>query len=759
MTKTKGCILLFAALLLFPFGAHAANHTWNSDQPPTNVEDGDTVVISGTISDTLPVPDGVTVTITGTANTPNDAALKIELNIGDGATVKWNAKLTGPALYLISLSGAGVFEVIGGKISSSDEDRTAIFSQGDCATIVKVSGGTVQMTGRGSKAISIFGNVEIKGGIVCATNVAISTTSGNVEVWSGTVQASTAISVSINHTIIVNGGVQIDGSITHGGLRRELYTVTFSASGTGTAKDVEISAEYDGVAIQSGAKVTKGKKLVITVDGVNDGKNDDYTYEWTGADSTLNVAIINPLTSDVNVACIVIDKTKPGVSSVTPSGAGAEIEGSIAITFNEAMNREEGTVSLNESELTGGAWRENTYTVSYSGLDYGTVYTITLSGFKDTVGNEMDKDSSHSFTTKTKPVPDPDPGDGNDGEFEPNPIPNPGGTPGPIPDFEDNPPGPDRDPSPDPSPNPDPGEEAPEEAPNDDRSSTTMTNAGITLRGVRYVIERQADGTWLIVVPHGTDISKLAITFLLPKGAACVPASGSIQDFSGKTMVYKVTSADKTKTEEYKIRVIEKPLTVTPVSIVSDTTGAQWSISAIRRADGSYRVSIAADAASTFAQIPDDIYVLIKGLLTNVAIALLDADGKPLQTYPDNDPIPRALLTENAPSTPTVSALVVTGAAASRKELESIAISRIDWVCASDPGVIFEQEISPALTYDKIATKLVDHGSRDEDKETESGGCSAGFSEIAGLAAIALPAGLCHRRGCKKKDKKEKKEW
>jgi hypothetical protein len=433
------------------------------------------------------------------------------------------------------------------------------------------------------------------------------------------------------------------------------------------------------------------------------------------------------------------------------------------ITFNKTMDTEAGTVSLNEITLTDGTWEENTYTVSYSGLDYGTKYTITLSGFKDKADNEMDSDSSHSFTTKAKPVPDPDPGDGNEGELEPNPIPKPDDTPGPIPDFDDNPPGSDPGPSPDPNPDPAPdfdenpanpgqdpspvpdsGEEAPEETSNDDRSSTTMTNAGITIHGVRYVIERQADGTWLIVVPHGTDISKLAMTFLLPKGAACTPANGSIQDFSGKTVVYKVTSADKTKTEEYKIRVIEKPLTVTSASIVSDTTGTQWSIAAIRRADGSYRVSIAADVTSTFTQIPDDIYVLIKGLLTNVAIALLDADGKPLQTYPDNDPIPRALLTENAPSTPKVSALVVTGTAANRKELESIAISRIDCIYASDPGSVFEQKISPALIYDKIATKLVDHGSRDEGKETESGGCDTGFSEIAGLLAVLLP--FCRRR-------------
>jgi hypothetical protein len=455
-----------------------------------------------------------------------------------------------------------------------------------------------------------------------------------------------------------------------------------------------------------------------------------------------------------------IDKTKPVVSSVTPSGTDEEISGTVAIAFNEIMSTEGGTVLLKDVALEGGTWENDVYTVPYSGLDHHTPYVITISGFKDAADNEMDIDTTHGFTTK----PAPDPGDEND----PAPAPSPGDTPAPIPDIDDdspnlspNPsPSPSPDPEPAPNPNPDPNptpgpDEKPSdplpvpdpeaEIPDDPRSSTTMIAPGITIGGVRYVIERQADGTWLIFVPHGTDISKIAITFLLPPGATCVPASGSVQDFSGKTVIYRVTSADKTKTEEYMIRVTEEPLTIASDSMVSDTTGAEWSVNATRRTGGSYKVAVSGKVASTFTHIPDDIYVLMEGLLTDVAITLLGEDGAPLRKYPDNDPIPRALAAKNA-------RLRITGTAASREELESLDISRIDYIYASEPGTIFEQKISPPLTYDKIKTKRISDNADDNgdinddlDGETNGGGCNVRSSAIVGLVGILLLVSLCRK--------------
>jgi hypothetical protein len=77
----------------------------------------------------------------------------------------------------------------------------------------------------------------------------------------------------------------------------------------------------------------------------------------------------------------------------------------VVITFSEAMSTSPGTVELNSIVLSGGTWSVGgtVYTVSYSGLDYGTLYTVHISGFEEVSGNVMIEDSSHSFTTADVP--------------------------------------------------------------------------------------------------------------------------------------------------------------------------------------------------------------------------------------------------------------------------------------------------------------------------------------------------------------------
>ncbi|MCL2489058.1 MAG: Ig-like domain-containing protein, partial [Oscillospiraceae bacterium] len=91
----------------------------------------------------------------------------------------------------------------------------------------------------------------------------------------------------------------------------------------------------------------------------------------------------------------------PVVLSVTPAGAGAPVNGQIAITFSKPMDPAAGTVRLNAlPALTGGVWSGNTvFTIPYSGLANSTVYTVNISGFKDTAGQAMTPNSTHGFTT------------------------------------------------------------------------------------------------------------------------------------------------------------------------------------------------------------------------------------------------------------------------------------------------------------------------------------------------------------------------
>ena len=98
-----------------------------------------------------------------------------------------------------------------------------------------------------------------------------------------------------------------------------------------------------------------------------------------------------------------VDNTVPTVTSVTPSGTG--VSGNLIIIFNKIMGSTHGTVTLNNGggTLTGGTWiGSSTYSIPYSGLNYGTTYTVTISGFRDAAAtpNTMASDSSKTFTTR-----------------------------------------------------------------------------------------------------------------------------------------------------------------------------------------------------------------------------------------------------------------------------------------------------------------------------------------------------------------------
>jgi len=101
------------------------------------------------------------------------------------------------------------------------------------------------------------------------------------------------------------------------------------------------------------------------------------------------------------------DSTPPTVLSVTPRGADDPISGNVVITFSEAMDASPGTVKLNNlTALSGGSWNaaKTVFTIAYSGLSGGTIYSVNISGFKDAAGNTMEADSSNIFMT-TGPAP------------------------------------------------------------------------------------------------------------------------------------------------------------------------------------------------------------------------------------------------------------------------------------------------------------------------------------------------------------------
>jgi hypothetical protein len=97
---------------------------------------------------------------------------------------------------------------------------------------------------------------------------------------------------------------------------------------------------------------------------------------------------------------------RPVISTITPANGatGVSTSGEIEIVFSKQMDKAtQGTIALNPSigSVIGGSWSADgrTYTASYSGLQQGTSYTVTISGFNDPDDNVMAEVTS-SFTTE-----------------------------------------------------------------------------------------------------------------------------------------------------------------------------------------------------------------------------------------------------------------------------------------------------------------------------------------------------------------------
>ena len=164
-----------------------------------------------------------------------------------------------------------------------------------------------------------------------------------------------------------------------------------------------ITINNDSGAVTKGTVLTPSEDYTvwtISLDGVTNQGNVDVIID------SFDTYVISLNTQ--TATAVYKDTTKPLVSSVSPSGTEVGISGEIVITFSEAIDQTaSGTVQLNTLppwSIADGTWSDNNtvFTISYSGLAYGTPYTVYISGFQDisSAGNVMEDDDSHSFTTK-----------------------------------------------------------------------------------------------------------------------------------------------------------------------------------------------------------------------------------------------------------------------------------------------------------------------------------------------------------------------
>jgi hypothetical protein len=193
-------------------------------------------------------------------------------------------------------------------------------------------------------------------------------------------------------------------------------------AGDGANVDRVVGCLVDGTSIITGGYAFDG--MIADVAGSSDenskhggdrGKEDFLDADfWTGIgwDGTAIWNIIDgalPTLKDLGGQSGALPQqfTKPTVTGATPTGAGADVLGSVVVIFDRAMGQAAGVVKLNSlPPLAGpGSWNgdKTAYTIAYAGLAYSTQYTVTISGFKDQWGNEMAAISTHQFTTRANP--------------------------------------------------------------------------------------------------------------------------------------------------------------------------------------------------------------------------------------------------------------------------------------------------------------------------------------------------------------------
>lgn len=279
-----------------------------------------------------------------------------------------------------SISGGSVN--VSGKLGGGDAGRTSFHSEspgnGGSGSALTVSGGTVRISGSigGGSNSPLFGSSSdhgsciVTGGSLRAPSLRPTPTNGSAN-GNNTVLATTVKLGDTSGTVAV----------------KHLITGTTYTYGT---KDVLTDAE--------------GNLFLWLPDGavITQANTENAAYSGTvaaGENGTL--------------AEIPLDTEKPTVLSITPTNGTTDVpdSNSISVTFSEVMAPSAGTVSLSPGEgspiiLTGGAWSSSNsvYTISYSSLSYGGVYTITISGFQDLAGNMMEDNSSCSFQVKILPI-------------------------------------------------------------------------------------------------------------------------------------------------------------------------------------------------------------------------------------------------------------------------------------------------------------------------------------------------------------------
>ncbi len=164
-----------------------------------------------------------------------------------------------------------------------------------------------------------------------------------------------------------------------------------SSSGTAVAGSITYNASTDTATLVPSSALAAGTTYTVTL---------------SGAENDAGLAMSTPVTWSFTTAGVATPP--PSVSSETPApqSTGVAVSAPLSVTFNEAVQSGSVTFTLVNSAGTSVAvsssYNATTDTETYTptaALAYGTIYTATVSGAKNTSGLAMTGPYSWSFTT------------------------------------------------------------------------------------------------------------------------------------------------------------------------------------------------------------------------------------------------------------------------------------------------------------------------------------------------------------------------
>ncbi|WKY48997.1 cadherin-like beta sandwich domain-containing protein [Eubacteriaceae bacterium ES3] len=314
-------------------------------------------------------------------------------------------------------SDNGTITISGGTVTATGGYGGAGIGGGSSVygnTITTITGGTVTATG-GYGGAGIGGSSSLGGGTISITGGTVFAkrgSSGNKDIGPGNSSSSGSLSISGDALIfLANDACLTPNTITHTHFSKSGPLYGFSLPDGWTDAGIYARAcvmTYD----DNGGTGTKNANMpvngTITVDDDSGFENPGYNFkEWNtkanGSGTSYAPGDNITVSKDITLYAIwTADKTSM-IGSISPADYDAPIDGNVIITFNNDMDTSvTGTVSINGTALSGGAWSNSgrTYTIPYYGLDYYQSCTIDISGFQDSYGTTMTDDSA-SFTSES----------------------------------------------------------------------------------------------------------------------------------------------------------------------------------------------------------------------------------------------------------------------------------------------------------------------------------------------------------------------